>query len=83
MSSTPIAESIEQYLTEALGQLGAEPSQISRSATFKQLDLDSLDLVELSQMLEETQGIHLTTDDVRQIESVGDAIDLILAKQSG
>jgi acyl carrier protein len=44
--------------------------------TWNDLDVDSLDLVELVKALEDRFGITISDDDLKPIESVGDAISL-------
>jgi acyl carrier protein len=44
--------------------------------TWTDLDVDSLDLVELVKALEDRFGITISDDDLKPIESVGDAISL-------
>jgi acyl carrier protein len=73
-------EAVEQTIAEALPQFDVDPSQISRDATFEQLDVDSLDLAEISQILEEEYGVQLKGEDTKQIKTVGDAIDLVVRK---
>ena len=53
------------------------PSQITREATFEELDIDSLDLVELAQVVEDEYGVVLKGEDMKELKTVGDAIDLI------
>jgi len=81
MSSTTVtAERVEQVVYQALESFGADPAEFSREATFEQLDVDSLDLAELSQIAEEEFGVPLKGDDVKGIRTVGDAIDLIVSR---
>lgn len=81
MSTTTVTpEAVEQTITEALPQFGVEESEISRDASFEELDVDSLDLAEISQIIEEKYGVELKGDDVKQIKTVGDAIDLVVSK---
>jgi len=68
---------IEDVVTKALTDFGAEPGDISRDASFEALDIDSLDLAELAQIVEEEFGVELKSDDIRGIGTVGEAIDLI------
>ena len=70
-------EQIEKVITESLITFGADPEAISRDAELEALDVDSLDLAELSQILEEQFGVELTAADVAEINTVGDAIDLV------
>jgi acyl carrier protein len=73
-------EQVEKVVYDALESFGAEPSAISRDAEFKALDVDSLDLAEMSQIVNEEFGVKLTSDDVREIRTVGDAIDIVVAR---
>jgi acyl carrier protein len=70
-------QTIEQLVTESLVRFGAEPNEIGREATFEQLNIDSLDLAELSQIVDSELGVELTSSDVAEVKTVGDAIDLI------
>ena len=80
MSATVTAEQVEVVVHDALAELGPDRDQLHRDATFEALDVDSLDLAELSQVVEEAFGVRLKGDDVQSIETVGQAIDLIVAK---
>jgi acyl carrier protein len=73
-------EQIEQVITESLITFGADSKQINRDAALEALDIDSLDLAELSQIIEERFGVELTSGDVAEIRTVGDAIDLVAAR---
>ena len=44
------------------------------------LDIDSLDLAELSQIVEEKYGVALKGSDAERLKTVGDAIDLIVER---
>ena len=78
MASTITPEAVETTVKEALVQFGPEPDQITREATFEELDVDSLDLAELSQIIEDEYGVKLKGDDVGKIKTVGDAVDLVV-----
>jgi acyl carrier protein len=73
----PSIDQIEKVITDSLVTFGADPDAISRDAELEALDVDSLDLAELSQILEEQFGVELTAADVAEIKTVGDAIDLV------
>ncbi|MBV9916291.1 MAG: acyl carrier protein [Solirubrobacterales bacterium] len=81
MSTTTPAQ-IESRVVEALASFGPDPSQITRDATFESLDVDSLDLVELAQIVEDEYGVVLKGEDMKELKTVGDAIDLIAARAS-
>jgi acyl carrier protein len=78
MPSTVTPEAVEKTVFEALPQFGVEESDISRDATFEDLDVDSLDLAELSQIIEDEYGVQLKGEDVAKIKTVGDAVDLVV-----
>ncbi|MDQ3630242.1 MAG: phosphopantetheine-binding protein [Actinomycetota bacterium] len=74
------ATDVQATVTEALESFGAEPSDINRDATMESLDIDSLDLAELSQIAEEKYGVTLKSTDADRLKTVGDAIDLIVER---
>jgi acyl carrier protein len=75
-------EAVEAKVIETIASFGPEADQVTRDATFETLDVDSLDLVELAQVIEEEFGIALKGDDVKDIKSVGEAIDLVVGRAS-
>ena len=81
MSTTVTKEQIEDRVREALTEFGAEPERINRDARFESLDVDSLDLVELAQIVEDEYGVQIKGEDMEGLETVGQAIDLVLARQ--
>jgi acyl carrier protein len=80
MSTTITTDRIETVVYDALVEIGPSRDQLSRDARFEALDVDSLDLAELGQVVEEQFGVKLKGDDVERIKTVGDAIDLIEAR---
>jgi acyl carrier protein len=80
MATTVTPEAVEKVVVDALPQFGADPSEITRDASFEELDVDSLDLAELSQIIEDEFGVQLKGDDVGKIKTVGDAIDLVVSR---
>jgi acyl carrier protein len=80
MATAVTPENVEKTVYEALPQFGVDETQITREATFEDLDVDSLDLAELSQIIEDEYGVQLKGDDVAKIKTVGDAIDLVVSR---
>ena len=78
--STVTAEQVQARVVETLASFGPEADQITREATFEALDIDSLDLVELAQVVEDEYGVVLKGEDMKELKTVGDAIDLILSR---
>jgi acyl carrier protein len=71
---------VEQRVYAALESFGAEPTELRPDATFEALDVDSLDLAELSQIVEDEYGIQIKSSDVEHLKTVGDVIDLIVGR---
>jgi acyl carrier protein len=71
---------IETTVFEALETFGADPEAINRDADFEALDVDSLDLAELAQIVDDKYGVTIAAEDMKNIKTVGDVLDLIAAK---
>ncbi len=80
MATEVSGDRVEEQIFAGLVELGAERGALSREATLKDLDVDSLDLVELAQIVEDEFGIELRGDDVKDVRTVGDVVDLVVAK---
>ena len=65
----------------AVEVLGVEPDAVVEEATFKDdLDADSLDLVELVMALEERLDITIPEEELGEIKTVGQAVDVVVGK---
>jgi acyl carrier protein len=73
-------ENVEKTIFDGLVELGTERAELSREATLEDLDVDSLDLVELAQIVEDEYGVELRGDDVKDVKTVGEVIDLVVSK---
>jgi len=63
-------------------ELGVDATKVTADARFKEdLDADSLDLVEVVLALEEKFGIEIPDEEIAGVKTVGEAADLVLAKQ--
>jgi acyl carrier protein len=80
MSTTATRQEIEQRVFKALEEFGAEPDQITPDAEFESMDVDSLDLVELAQIVEEEYGVQLKGEDMEGVKTVRQAVDLVTSK---
>jgi acyl carrier protein len=61
-------------------EFGLEPSSIELSAhLIDDLDLDSIDLVDLAVCLEQERGINLDEDDLKSVRTVADAVNAVRA----
>jgi acyl carrier protein len=71
---------IQQVAAEVLS---VDSDAVTEGARFKEdLDADSLDLVELVMGLEERFDIEVPEEDLEGVTTVGQAVDLVLAKVS-
>lgn len=69
-------------MTEVLSEdFGVPEEEISADATFEGLGLDSLDVVELTLVLEEKTGVKLEDEELEEIRTVQQAVDKIAEKQ--
>ena len=75
-------ENVEKTIYDGLVELGTERDQLTRDASLEDLDVDSLDLVELAQIVEDEYGVELKGDDVKDVKTVGEVIDLVVSKAS-
>jgi acyl carrier protein len=82
MSTTTTTERVEQVVIDAVERFGPDADEVTRDSTFETLDIDSLDLVELAQIIEDEFGVKLESSDVKELKSVGDVIDLVGARAS-
>jgi acyl carrier protein len=80
--ATVTPQQIEERVIEAVASFGPEKEDVVRDASFESLDVDSLDLVELGQIVQDEYGVELKSDDMPKLKTVGDAIDLIVSRAS-
>ena len=80
MAATATREEIEGRVFQALEEFGAEPDQIGHDSEFEAMDVDSLDLVELAQIVEDDYGVQLKGEDMEGVKTVRQAVDLVMSK---
>lgn len=77
----PDREQILEAIKTHLGGRGLDVTKVSPEAELlRDLDLDSLDTVELTLGLEKAFGIEIPDEELEELHTVSDAIDLIEAK---
>ena len=75
------AEAFNILKEAAVEVLAVDPSAVTEEARFKEdLDADSLDLVEFVMALEERFDISVPEEDLDGVETVGQALTLVLGK---
>ena len=77
---TAVYDRVASLLSE---RLGVPAGDIAADATFDQLDLDSLDLVEFALGAEEEFGVRISDDEAETLSTVGDAVALLETKGVG
>jgi acyl carrier protein len=80
MEAGVTTDRVEQVIFDGLIEVGADRDAVSREASFEDLDVDSLDLVEVSQIVEDEFGVELEGDDIKDLKTVGEVIDLVVAR---
>jgi len=62
-------------------ELEVDPGEIAETTRFREdLDADSLDLYELVMELEDSYGVRVPEEEAADIETVGQAVDFVLAR---
>ena len=77
MPETKSKQDIEQRVVDALVEFGEERENVTLDARLEDLEVDSLDLVELAQITEEEYGVEITDGDMDGLATVGDVVNLI------
>jgi acyl carrier protein len=78
--STVTRDAVSSKVIENLASFGPAVEDVQPEATLEELDIDSLDIAELAQVVEEEYGVEISGDDAAAVTTVGDTIDLVLAK---
>jgi acyl carrier protein len=78
--STVTADAVEARVKEVLVELGADADQVTRDAKLEELDIDSLDLVELGQVVEDEYHVRVAAEDVKELKTVGDAVNMVVSR---
>ncbi len=75
------SEVLSTVRNAAVEVLGVEPDAVVEEAKFKEdLDADSLDLVELVMALEENLEVTIPEEELGDIKTVGQAVDVVVGK---
>ena len=76
-----MSDTLERFTKLAVQVLSVEEAQIVREASFAEdLDADSLDLAELVMALEDEFDITVEEEELADIGTVGQALDMVTAK---
>ena len=78
--STATRDAVSRKIVETLASFGPAIDDLKPEATLDDLDIDSLDIAELAQVVEDEYGVEISGDDAAGVATVADTIDLVLAK---
>ena len=75
-------DEIRAGLAEILEEIAdVSPDDVTAEKSFTDdLDVDSLDLVELAQIVEDEYGVQLKGEDMEGVTTVRQAVDLVMSK---
>jgi acyl carrier protein len=79
--TTATKDQVQERVIAALVEFGEEPENIKPDSRFEDLDIDSLDLVELAQVIEDEYGIEVNDSDMDQITTVQEAVAFVTERQ--
>ena len=72
-----VYDKVKELLVE---KFGVEEDEVSPEATFEDLDLDSLDLVEFALAAEDEMGVRISDEEAEQLETLDDTVKLLEEK---
>ena len=78
--STVTRDAVSRKVIETLASFGPAIEDVSPERTLEELDIDSLDIAELAQVVEDEYGVEISGDDAAGVTTVGDTIGLVLGK---
>ena len=80
--TTATKDQVSERVIAALVEFGEEPENVKPDSRFEDLDIDSLDLVELAQVIEDEYKIEISDAEMEKIETVQDVVDFVAQRQS-
>jgi acyl carrier protein len=80
MSTSMTRDHARQTMIDAIVEMGPEPESVTPDSTWEELDLDSLDLVEIAQIIEEELGVRIAAEDAKDWERTQDVFDFVYGK---
>ena len=78
-AATPTRDQISARIQDALVEFGADSEKLQPEATLEELDIDSLDLFELGQILHQEFGIEVNPEDFEEVDTLGEAQQAMLS----
>jgi acyl carrier protein len=79
--TTATKDQVTERVITALVEFGEEPENVKPDSRFEDLDIDSLDLVELAQVIEDEYKIEISDAEMEKITTVQDVVDFVSQRQ--
>jgi acyl carrier protein len=72
------AEAVLEKIKEIVPKFGVNPDEVKNESTLEDLDMDSLDVVEIMQAIEDDMGIRVPDEDLEELTTIGDAVAAVV-----
>jgi acyl carrier protein len=83
VSETEIPSGVVTGLAEIISSVAGTPvGDVTPQASFADLEVDSLSMIEITLAIEERFGVHVSDEDAEHLSTVQDAVDYIVAAAS-
>mgnify|MGYP003499350689 CR=1 FL=1 len=66
-------EEVLAKIKQIVPKFGVNPDDVTDASTLEDLDMDSLDVVEIMQAIEDDLGIRVPDEDLEDLTTIGDA----------
>jgi acyl carrier protein len=79
MAQAKSLDAIEERVLDILAELGPERDELTPEAGLEELEIDSLDLVEMAQVIEEEFEVEIDMAEMRKREprTIGDILEIV------
>jgi acyl carrier protein len=71
-------EQVLSKIKEIVPKFGVDPNDVNPGSTLEDLDMDSLDVVEIMQAIEDEMGIRVPDEDLEDLTTIGDAVTAVV-----
>jgi acyl carrier protein len=71
-------EEVLNKIKEIVPKFGVDPEKVTNDSTLEDLDMDSLDVVEIMQAIEDDMGIRVPDEDLEDLSTIGDAVAAVV-----
>lgn len=83
MPLSPTRDKVQQFVFDTLVDCGVDRESLRVDATFDELELDSLDLLDLGESVNKEFRVKLHPKDLDEAKTVGEALDIVYTAVGG